>query len=313
MAWLSDNKLWEAFGTRALFWAGTGSDFGEVKTTIDRIGTGNTHDWHREWTATAERIESIGDECARRKHAVSAREAYIRAATYHRTAYYPLFGPKVERPLAESSCLEWNTMVKAAPLFDPPVEILEIPYEDTTLPALLVRAVARGEPRPLIVHTNGYDSTVCEMWLANAFAAVVRGYHCLLFDGPGQGRPLIEHGLRMRSDWERVVSPVVDVATKLPGVDPAKIALVGWSFGGFLVLRATAFEPRAAAVIADPGQWDQRDNVISALPLSDEQKAAFPNIDPKCLDPMVEWLRGPSADPMLRWKLLQRGLLVHGG
>lgn len=175
-----------------------------------------------------------------------------------------------------------------------------------------MRAVDGDGPRPLIVHTNGYDSTVCEMWLANVFAAVVRGYHCLLFDGPGQGRPLIEHGLRMRADWERVVSPVVDVAIKLPGVDPAKIVLVGWSFGVFLVLRAAAFEPRAAAVIADPGQWDQRDNVISALPLSDEQKAAFPNIDPKCLDPMVEWLRGPSADPMLRWKLLQRGLLVHG-
>jgi hypothetical protein len=66
MAWLSNNEMWEAFGTRALFWAGTGSDFGEVKTTIERIGTGNLHDWHREWTATAERIETIGDECARR-------------------------------------------------------------------------------------------------------------------------------------------------------------------------------------------------------------------------------------------------------
>jgi hypothetical protein len=59
MAWLSNNEMWEAFGTRALFWAGIGSDFGEVKTTIDRIGAGNLHDWHREWTATAERIESI--------------------------------------------------------------------------------------------------------------------------------------------------------------------------------------------------------------------------------------------------------------
>src|SRR6266852_3421579 len=160
MAWLSNNEMWEAFGTRALFWAGTGSDFGEVKTTT-------------------ERIESIGDECARRKHSVSAREAYVRAATYHRTAYYPLFGPKVEFPLAESSRCEWNAMVKAAPLFDPPIEILEIPYGDTTLPALLMRA--GNEPRPLIVHTNGYDSTVCEMLLGNALAVVARGYHCLLF------------------------------------------------------------------------------------------------------------------------------------
>jgi|SRR6266513_5210849 len=46
MAWLSHNEMWEAFGTRALFWAGTGSDFGEVKTTIGRIGAGDVHDWH---------------------------------------------------------------------------------------------------------------------------------------------------------------------------------------------------------------------------------------------------------------------------
>jgi len=77
MAWLSNNEMWEAFGTRALFWAGTGSDFGEVKTTIERIRAGDIHDWHHEWTATAERIESIGDECVRRKHSVSARNFWL--------------------------------------------------------------------------------------------------------------------------------------------------------------------------------------------------------------------------------------------
>ena len=41
----------------------------------------------------------------------------------------------------------------------------------------------------------------------------------------------------MRPDWEKVVTPVVDVAVKLPGVDPEKIILAGWSFGGFLVVR----------------------------------------------------------------------------
>ena len=45
MTWLSHNEMWEAFGTRALFWAGTGSDFGEVKNTIGRIGAGDVHDW----------------------------------------------------------------------------------------------------------------------------------------------------------------------------------------------------------------------------------------------------------------------------
>src|SRR5947208_3925776 len=94
---------------------------------------------------------------------------------------------------------------------------------------------------------------------------VARGYHCLLFDGPGQGRALIEQRLPMRPDWEKVVTPVVDVAVKLPGVDPEKIILAGWSFGGFLVVRAAAFDPRATAVIADPGQWDQRDRKSTRL------------------------------------------------
>jgi len=187
MTWLSHNEMWEAFGTRALFWAGTGSDFGEVKNTIGRIGAGDVHDWHREWTATAERIESIGDQCVRRKHSVGAREACIRAATYHRTAYYPLFGPKVEPPLAESSRREWNAMVKAAPLFDPPFEIFKIPYENMTLPALLMRADTANEPRPFIVHTNGYDSTVCEMLLGNALAASCAD--TIVSSSTGRGKP----------------------------------------------------------------------------------------------------------------------------
>ena len=93
----------------------------------------------------------------------------------------------------------------------------------------------------------------------------------------------------MRPDWEKVVTPVVDVAVKLPGVDPEKIILAGWSFGGFLVVRAAAFEPRATAVIADPRQWDQRDNVISALPLSDDQKADFPILTPSA---WTQWSSG---------------------
>lgn len=48
------------------------------------------------------------------------------------------------------------------------------------------------------------------------------------------------------------------------------------------------------------------------LPLTEAQKAAFPNIDPTLLDGMVKALESPTADPMLRWKLLQRGLWVHG-
>src|SRR2546427_13296398 len=87
---------------------------------------------------------------------------------------------------------------------------------------------------------------------------VARGYHCLLFDGPGQARALIEQRLPMRPDWEKVVTPVEDVAVKLPGLDPEKIIRAGWRVCGFLVVGAAALEPRATAVNVQPSQWGQR-------------------------------------------------------
>ena len=104
---------------------------------------------------------------------------------------------------------------------------------------------------------------------------------------------LIKHGLPIRPDWENVVTPVIDYALTRPEIDPDRIALVGWSFGGFLAPRAAAFEHRIAALIADPGQGDQRDQIVPLLPLDDAQKAAFPNIDPHLLDGMAAFVEGP--------------------
>jgi pimeloyl-ACP methyl ester carboxylesterase len=40
------------------------------------------------------------------------------------------------------------------------------------------------------------------------------------------------------------------------GVDPETVAVIGRSFGGYLGPCAAAFEPRVAALVADPGQYD---------------------------------------------------------
>jgi alpha-beta hydrolase superfamily lysophospholipase len=312
MGLLSDHPLWEEFGTRLLYTAGYGgADFGEVLTTMQRIGDGDADAWHREWAATAQRVagEAAASEAA--GHAVSARDAYLRAAAYHRASYQPLYGAPVDPRLAESFEQESAALAAMAQApCDPRVELVEIPYETAPLPGLF--ASAGDGPRPTIVHTNGYDSDLTEMYAAHVPAAVARGYHVLLFDGPGQGRNLIRDGLTIRPDWEAVVRPVIDWVLERPDVDPDRVVLAGWSFGGYLAPRAAAFEPRLAALIADPGQWDQRDGLLARLPLSDEQKAAFPAIDPHVLDPMEDYLRSADADPSMRWRLLQRGLWVHG-
>jgi dienelactone hydrolase len=206
-----------------------------------------------------------------------------------------------------------SALAKYAPLHDRPVELVEIPFEDgTTFPGVLALVNDDGRRRATIVHTNGYDSTVAEMFVSHALAANARGYNVLLFDGPGQGRNLIHDGRRIRRDWENVVRPVIDYALKRPEIDADRIVLGGWSFGGWLAPRAAAFDHRLAALWADPGQWDQRDAVLGRLPLSDEDKAAFPDIDPAKLEPMEQALRAPDADPLQHWSLIQRGLWVHG-
>ncbi|MFN8028056.1 MAG: alpha/beta fold hydrolase [Acidimicrobiia bacterium] len=323
MTWLIDDEFWDGFATRALFHSTYGgADFGECRVAVDRFAGadpdhggpdhGGPDEWFGAWNDLAEGLVAVGDTCAARGQAVSAREAYLRATNYFRTAYAPLMGAPVDPRLRAAFDHECDAFTKAAPLFDTPVELVEIPYEGgVTLPGIFVRADGSGRATPTIVHTNGYDSNVHEMFVAQAIASVARGWNILLFDGPGQGRTLVHDDLHIRPDWEHVVTPVIDWALGRPEVDPDRVVLAGWSFGGYLAPRAACFEHRIAALWADPGQWDQR-TAVARLPLSDDDKAKFPDVDPHLLDDMENWLRGPDADPSLRWRLVQRGCWVHG-
>ena len=94
-----------------------------------------------------------------------------------------------------------------------------------------------------------------QLYLQVAAAAIQRGYSCLTFEGPGQGALIREQHLPFRPDWETVVTPVVDYLLTRPEVDPARIALMGISVGGYLAPRAAAFEQRLVALIANDGLY----------------------------------------------------------
>lgn len=287
-----------------------GADFGECMVTMQRVPPGDAAAWHREWLATADRVAAIGDACAAAGHRVSAREAYLRASNYYRTSYVPLFGAPPAPALVHAFERESATFAAFAERANPPLEALEIPYEGTTLPGYFCRAPhVRGRGRTLIV-TNGYDSTVHELYFAFAVAANRRGYHCLLFDGPGQGRALIKQGLPMRPDWERVVRAVVDSATTRSEIDPARLALAGWSFGGYLALRAAGGEPRLAACVADPGFMELLGPMTKMLAGLPAEALEHPrHADPALFAPYMARI---EATPALRWKIVQRAFWVHG-
>src|SRR5262249_33932421 len=125
-------------------------------------------------------------------HVASAREYSLHAACFYAVAYHPIYGVPVDPRLVDSFHRQIKVFDTAMRLTDPPVEPVSIPYEHTTMPAYLVRARDHErETRPLLIGTNGYDATVTEMYFTFAAAAADRGYHCLFFDGPGQGKLLI--------------------------------------------------------------------------------------------------------------------------
>jgi pimeloyl-ACP methyl ester carboxylesterase len=312
MAVLSDNPLWEAFGLRALAYTYYGgADLGECFSTVDRIGGGNNDDWHREWTNTAKRLLAIAQAAERAGHTVSAREAYFRSSSYFRVSYIPLFGSPVDPRLTRAFEQETDAFETGARLNDFPIEPVEIPFEGQLLPGYFCRVPGNDAPRPTLLWMSGYDSDIREDYFAQAPAAIRRGYNCMVVDGPGQGRNLIRDGIPLRPDWETVVRAVVDFAEALKEVDRSRMILAGWSFGGFLAPRGAAFEKRIAALIADPGQWDQHEG-LKGLPLAPEVLAAIPNVDPAVFSPFEAHLHSPKADPMTRWKILQRGFWVHG-
>jgi esterase/lipase len=96
-------------------------------------------------------------------------------------------------------------------------------------------------------------------------AALERGYNVLIFEGPGQGSQLFVDNVPFRPDWQNVITPVVDWLTKRSDVATDKIALRGISFGGLLVPQAASVEHRLAAVIADPGSLQTKNDYPAVI------------------------------------------------
>jgi alpha-beta hydrolase superfamily lysophospholipase len=196
---------------------------------------------------------------------------------------------------------------------DPPGEKLAIPYEGTTLPGYFVRAPGQAnDVRPTVIVGGGWDSTYAENHVGIGVAALRRGYHVLIHDGPGQGRPLVDEGIPLRYDWEKVVTPVVDAALAIDVVDPDRIVYHAWSLGGYFAPRVAAYEHRFAAIVADPGQLDVGTKffgLAKAFGLDDAAAGKLPAIDPEDAQKV---LAGVEKNRPMRWKIVQRGYWTNG-
>ncbi|MCB1693536.1 MAG: alpha/beta fold hydrolase [Pseudomonadales bacterium] len=180
-------------------------------------------------------------------------------------------------------------------------ERLEVPFQNTTLP--IIRVLPRkASVGTLIIH-GGFDSYM-EEFLAWAFEFSELGWTVILFEGPGQGAALREQGLVMTPEWEAPVAAVLD------GLGIDRCVLFGLSLGGYLALRAAAFEPRISAVILVNILADFLDCFLDKAPssLAQSVRALLAAGDRDALNALLQpmW-----ADPSLAWAL-DHGQAVSG-
>ena len=239
-------------------------------------------------------------------HRVSACNAFLRASNYYRTAYIFMFALPIDPRVIEAYGKQTDSFQKAAALFEQPIEVLKIPYQNTTLPGYFIKPDASNTARKSLLCTGGYDGTCEELFFSTAGGALKRGYNVLIFDGPGQGGALVMQKLPMRADWENVVTPVVDYLLTRSDVDSTRIALYGGSFGGYLAPRAAAFEHRLAACIADAALFDPA--ALSRKMFPPEIAGALANNDVAGLEPFFNKLQENTTQRFI----LGRGMWVHG-
>jgi pimeloyl-ACP methyl ester carboxylesterase len=277
------------------------SEFGEVMATVNRITSGDVDSWYNEWDAIAARVFAEAEAQRVAGHRVSARDSYLRAATYFRYSEFFLHGNQDDPRIYSAYKKSIQAYKTCCALYDPPILPVEIRYENTTLPGYFHRVDESDTKRPLFIMHSGFDGSAEELHGEGARAGIERGYNVLTFDGPGQYGPIHRERLPFRVDWEKVVTPVVDFALTLPGVHLGKIALMGVSMGGELAPRAAAFEKRIAALIANDGLYDFGAPQMAAVPAI--QRAAFVAAlnqkEAPELDRLIE--EGMSKSPTSKW------------
>ena len=308
------NELHDDFGMRPVaYMPYGGADLGEILAVGRAVGNGDDDAFFEAWMAAGDRLAGEAQDAEARQLMASARALYLRASAFYATAYRPLYGAPADPRLLNAYRTQMAAFDRGLALSPHPVHLLSIALEGARLPAYRVPAEGyETAVRPLVTFTTGYDATVTDMYFASAVAATRRGYHALVFDGPGQGGTLYEQGVPMRPDWETVVSAVVDYAVALPIVDATRIALSGWSLGGHLAPRAASGEPRLAACIADPGQWSIAGSfrpLAVKLGASPDNAMNLGELPQAVIDRMWEFV---MASRTLTWKIVQRGFWVHG-
>ena len=179
--------------------------------------------WEKEMLKLAERAIS--------------EERLMNAAFYYRAAEFYIKSNDPEKEILYDKFID--LFYKA--FENAEIEKHNIPFEEVFLPAIKIRTAA--EKKGTIVIHGGFDSFIEEFYSMMVFFSN-HGYEVIGFEGPGQGAALRKFGLPITYEWEKPTKAILEY------FQLEDVTLLGISMGGWLCLRASAFEPRIKRVIA---------------------------------------------------------------
>jgi len=223
-----------------------------------RGSLGDDRAWFAEWASMAEDLERKGRERATAGHDRSG------AAYLFRAAHYYHIGERFLQPKTPEGLEAYRRGVAcfkeaARRTRHPRIEHVEVPYEGTSLPAILVHAEAVGagvRRAPAMVYFDGFDITKEIQYFKGIPDLAARGIACLIVDGPGNGEAIRFRNLPLHHETERYARAAYEYLAGRPEIDPQRIGVMAISLGGYYAPRAAAFEPRFACCLAWGAQWD---------------------------------------------------------
>jgi 2,6-dihydroxypseudooxynicotine hydrolase len=225
-----------------------GVDFSDIDAVRARVT--RWEDWPRAWADRGDEHLAWARECLAHGHRLTAGEALVRASLCYHFGQIITFNDPAAK--ADLQARKVELFREAAPLLRPPAEQIEVLWRRLALPGYL-RLPAGSRPAPCVVLIPGLDATK-EDFHSFTELCLRRGLGTFAFDGPGQGE--VRERSPLVDGYEGSILAVTSALAARPEIDPARIALLGRSLGGYYAMRAAAAEPRLAAAVVFGGFHD---------------------------------------------------------